>query len=112
MPTCGKHPGGSPEVTCHLCHAAARIDRAVETGGIDFASSVVADVCADEVKAVLDTLGLEWALVTDGSRVGDFDSLDLGGEMPDVRLSRVLGFGVAVSDYIVDVAKRLRVERG
>ena len=112
MPTCGKHPDGSSDVTCHLCHAAALVDKAVEEGRIGFASAVVTDRYTDEIKVVLDALGLEGALITDESLVGHFDHLDLDGETPEARLSRVLGFGVVALDYIIDVAKRVRTEGG
>lgn len=70
---------------------------------------------AAEVDRVLRTIGFPDALVTDESRLSDFDSKMWGAEdskdddgLDYPALSAALGFTVNGSDLIADIAERLR----
>ena len=103
MATCAIHKD-QPDLTCHVCHAAALATKYAEEGRIELASQVLTDVYHDEVEQVLVALGHPEALVTDESCISDFDVR--GDEW--LALSKVLGVPINRGDYILDVAKRLR----
>jgi hypothetical protein len=93
-----------PHFDCVHCSNVATIRQAAEDGHVELASTVLVDTLKSYVELVLKALKHPEALVTDLSTIGDFGLDD------DERssASALLGVTLSHTDYIYEVAQRLR----
>jgi hypothetical protein len=93
-----------PQFDCVDCRTVATIRQAAEDGRIALAPTVLVDTLAPYVEQVLKALKQPEALVTDLGMIGDF-SLD---DDDRTAASARLGVGMTNTDYIYEVARRVR----
>ncbi len=85
------------------------LHRILREQGLEFAEQTYTSIFANEIDQVLDALGHREALVTDESRMYDFEEDDF--EQLLVKVRNELDVEVAADDLIYEVARRIYNKR-